>query len=334
MKGRFWVALIIFFIGSWLRFDCYQTKHPDQDELFELSSILGKGSKTVFDNKAFYGDHTSFPGEYLIYALSIHWLGKTPRIDVGRMEVTGMESRDFLKLAVIKIVLWVISFWLLYSVCVSSMSAWGTVLAMAIYGFNFQMVYHAFEARPYSVLPVLAVLNLWLSLRKYKTFGAVLHVITIFFTCIYHAYGPMIAFLPCLFAADKRILFTVPVALGLWAYYASYSTFGMTPNGVQSVVGLFQYFPKQKFFEKLMVNLSGGSLIFYALVPLLAYTLVKGWTRADWTFFGVMVVLPILLIFLVDWKTHYWFHPRQFVWVIPFFAVFCGGQVDKIARGS
>ncbi len=337
LRQYFWVVLIIFFISSWLRFDCYQTKHPDQDELFELSSILGKGAGTVFDNKAFYGDHTSFPGEYILYFVPIKMMGwdvNPPSIDVGRMKVTGVKRADFLKLAAVKVVLWAISFWLLYSVCVSRMGGWGTVLAMAMYGFNFQLVYHAFEARPYSVLPVLAVLNLWLSKRNHTFLGWTLHVCAIFFTCVYHAYGPMIAFLPCFFAADKRIFFTVPAALCLWAYYASYSTFGMTPNGVQSVVGLFQYFPKQKFFENLMVNLSGGSLIFYALVPLLACTLVKGWTKNEWWFFSLLVALPILLIFLVDWKTRYCFHPRQFVWVVPFFVVFCGGQVDKIARAS
>ncbi len=137
MKNYFWLVLVIFLISFFLRFDCYQTKHPDQDELFELSSLLSKDITTVFDNKAFYGDHTSFPGEYLLYALPLRMLGKTPSIDVGRMQVAGMERYDFLKLAVIKIIFWVVSFWLLYAVCVSMMGGWGVILALAIYGFNF-----------------------------------------------------------------------------------------------------------------------------------------------------------------------------------------------------
>lgn len=339
MKNYFWLVLVIFFIGLWLRFGCYQTKHPDQDELFELSSITGKPFKTVFDNKAFYGDHTSFPGEYLIYALPLRLLGKTPTIDVGRMTVDGVGRDYFIKLASVKIILFVVSFWLLYAVCFSMIGVggvsggWGVILAMAIYGFNFQLVYHAFELRPYSVLPVLAILNFWLATRRGGLWVDVCHGFVILFTCIYHAYGPMIAFLP-LFSMrlerNVRILFIVPFALVAWVYYASYNTFGMVPNVVQSQVDTFQYFPKVKFFENLLLNLSGGSLIFYALITLLGFSLVRGFSSDDLFFLGLMVALPILLIFLIDLKTHYWFHSRQFVWVIPFFALFCGRQVSKL----
>ena len=336
MKNYFWPVLIIFVISFWLRFDCYQTKHPDQDELFELSSMLGKPFRTVFDNKAFYGDHTSFPGEYLLYFVPLRVLGLSPSIDVGRMEVTGMERHDFLKLALVKIVLWVISFWLLYAICVSMMGGWGIVLAMAVYGFNFQLVYHAFELRPYSVLPVLAILNFWLA-RRYGGWRLnVCHGFVILFTCIYHAYGPLVAFLPLLYIQKsynlefRRIWFVVIPALVLWAYYASYNTFGMTANKVQSVVDTFQYFPKVKFFENVLLNLSGGSLIFYALVPLLAFSFIRGLSSDDWMFLIALIIVPLALICLIDIKTHYWIHPRQFVWVIPFFAVFCGRQLSKI----
>ncbi|MEK7140317.1 MAG: hypothetical protein AAB815_00875 [Patescibacteria group bacterium] len=332
MKNYFWPVLIIFVISFWLRFDCYQTKHPDQDELFELSSLLSKDITTVFDNKAFYGDHTSFPGEYLLYALPLRMLGKTPSIDVGRMEVTGMERHDFLKMALVKMVLWVVSFWLLYAICVSMMGGWGVVLALAIYGFNFQLVYHAFELRPYSVLPVLVILNFWLATRRGGWRLDVCYGLVILFTCVYHAYGVMIAFLPLFFMNSSRrwwILSVVPFALAAWVYYAVYSHFGLSPNTAQSQVDTFQYFPKVKFFENLLLNLSGGSLIFYMIVPLLAFSFIRGIGSDDLMFLILLIIVPLALICLVDIKTHYWFHPRQFIWVIPFFAVFCGRQVSK-----
>lgn len=333
MKHYFWAVLIIFFIGCWLRFDCYRTKHPDQDELFELQALISKSGSTLFDNKAFYGDHTSFPGEYLAYVLPLRILGKTPSIDVGRMTVTGMGRYDFLKLASGKMVLFIISFWLLYAICSSMMGGWGTVLALAVYGFNFQLVYHAFELRPYSVLPVLAVVNLWFCMRQGSRLVDVAHGAVVLFICIYHAYGPMIAFLPMFLMKDTRpirVFFVIPFALAAWAFYAWYSHFGFSPNASQSQVDTFQYFPKVKFFENLLLNLSGGSLIFYALVPLLAFSFVRGFSSDDWLFLILLVILPLVLIFIVDLKTRYWFHPRQFVWVIPFFAVFCGRQIDKI----
>ncbi len=336
MKYRFWIVLFIFIIGMWLRYDSYVNKHPDQDELFELSSMIGKPFRTVFDNKAFYGDHTSFPGEYLLYALPLWVMGVSPSIDVGRMTVDGVGRDYFIKLAVIKIVLWIVSFWLLYAICVSMMGGWGVILALAIYGFNFQLVYHAFELRPYSVLPVLAVLNLWLATRRGEAWLNICHGFVILFTCVYHAYGVMIAFLPLFFMCSSRrwwILSVVPFALAAWAYYAVYSHFGLSPNTVQSQVDTFQYFSKVKFFENLLLNLSGGSLIFYGLVTLLGFSFIRGLSSEDWLFLILLIVVPLILILLVDLKTHYWFHPRQFIWVIPFFAVFCGRQVDKIKFG-
>ncbi|MEK7111736.1 MAG: hypothetical protein AAB875_00250, partial [Patescibacteria group bacterium] len=72
-------------------------------------------------------------------------------------------------------------------------------------------------------------------------------------------------------------------------------------------------------------------LVFYALVPLLALAMIKG--LIDWKFLAWLVIVPIALICLVDIKTHYWIHARQYIWVIPFFAIFCGKIVDKIKGG-
>ena len=337
MKYRFWVVLFIFIVGMYLRYDNYITKHPDQDELFELHSMWDwdKGSvksiKSIFDNKQFYGDHTSFPGEFILYYLPMKMVLHNPKIDVGNMTVSGVGRYDFLKLASVKVVLFVISFWLLYSICSRTMGGWGTMLAMAIYGFNFQLVYHAFDMRPYSVLPVLAIANLWLCSRRDGVWSRVMHGAVALFTCIYHAYGILIVLVTMVFLGKlRRNIFICLMGLCLWSFYAWYNHFGFSPNKVQAVVDTFQYFPKVKFFENLLLQLSGGSLIFYMLIPLLAFSFIRGIEYFDGLFLIWMIIIPLLAIFLVDLKTHYWFHPRQFTWVIPFFAIFCGRMVHNL----
>ncbi len=160
----------------------------------------------------------------------------------------------------------------------------------------------------------------------------VAHGSVILFTCVYHAYGPMIAFLPLFFYKRPAswFLLTIPAGIALWAFYAWYSHFGLSPNTVQSQVDTFQYFPKVKFFENLLLNLSGGSLIFYMIVPLLAFSFIRGLGSDDLMFLILLIVVPLTLICLIDIKTHYWIHPRQFVWVIPFFAVFCGKKLSRL----
>lgn len=324
MSKYIWLYILIFVIGLWLRVDTFQNKHPDQDELFELVSLKDKQLSSVFDNKAFYGDHTSFPGEFLLYYFPMKMVLHDPAIDVGKMTVTGMERNDFWKLAVPKIALWLLGTTIFF--ILSLEFGFSGLLAFAIWNFNYQLVYHAFEMRPYSVLPVLAVLNYYMCNRRSGIVGDVVHVFLVFFTCIYHAYGPMIAFLP-LFLNDitrNRVFWLACLAgIGLWIFYAVYSNFGFSPNAVQSQVDPFQYMPKQFFFENLLRQLTGGSLIFYATIPLLAWKLFHMNTE-DWWLLGLFVILPIALICLVDIKTHYWIHPRQYIWVIPFFALFLG----------
>ncbi len=322
---KYTLIFLIIFSGLYLRYDSFKTLHPDQDELFELHSLLiVEKEGTFLKRDTFYGDHTSFPGEYLMY----HWALKSMdevKIDVGKMEVEGMTRNDFWKLGSVKITISVLGLLLFAWMCRNNL------IALAVFSWNFQVVYHAFEIRPYSVLPNLAIFNLFLAGKKGLWYF--LSVSLILFTCTYHAYGILIAGLPLLYymIEERKIDWILCGTMFLgglgWMYFASYNTFGITPNSVQSVVDPFQYAPKVKFFENLLVNLTGGSLLFY-LSPLL----LLRWKKLDWLSLGLMIALPLLLIFAVDLKTSYWIHPRQYVWVIPFFAMWYGNELNGLER--
>ena len=58
-------AISLFGIHS--RFELGKFAHPDGDDLFQYHSIQNhKNFSSIFEKDSFYGDHTSFPGEYIL----------------------------------------------------------------------------------------------------------------------------------------------------------------------------------------------------------------------------------------------------------------------------
>ena len=331
----------------WVRYDVYNTKHPDNDELYQLERIeRDLDFKRVFDNKEVYGDHTSFPGEFLFYYLPLKLLNKDITVYMREQRVEGLTRGDVWMLAIPKILITVLGFfgfWLILK------GNWYGVLGYMMYALNPNLVYHAFEMRPYSVLPVLAIFNLLLcsyfceknsiiiksNYRPNLDLSWVSYALLFFFTCIYHAYGILITLSPLIYFSikekkfDLRFLCVIGASMFAWSYYASFNSFGATPNKTQAVVDSFQYFPKTLFFENMIRQLTGGGLIFYCLCPILLIGLFKG---KDLLFLGLLVILPMTLICLVDLKTSYWIHPRQWIWVIPFFIIFCVNKLEDICQ--
>jgi len=191
---------------------------------------------------------------------------------------------------------------------------------------------------PYSVLPELAIFNLLLARYRNKNILIwSLYSILFIFTCTYHAYGILISLLPFMYwqfkdrQLDWKMVFVVLTGGCIWTYYASYNSFGWTPNGVQTQSNAFQYMPKSGFFNNVFKQLTGGGLIMYALCPVLLFRLFN-LSREDWLYLTLLILVPLSLIFLVSLKTNAWILPRYFIWVIPWFAIFCVTQLDYVKR--
>lgn len=331
--------VIIACLGLWLRYDTYNTRHPDNDDLYELQRITIEelDFKRVFDNKQLYGDHTSFPGEFLLYYIPLKLLKKDIQIDMGNLTISGLTKKESWLLNVPKVIITVLGF--LCLVWVWRNNVFG-ILGMMMYAFNFQLIYHALAFRPYGVLPELAIFNFLLCsacFEKGKAWLWVPYSTLFFITCIYHAYGILIAGLPLLYCMIEGrhykhpILPIMPVILvsfSCWVYYASFNTFGWTPNAAQGQVDTFQYMSKTGFFNNLFLQLTGGGLIMYALCPILLFRAFR-FEQEDWLYLGILILLPLTLIFLVSIKSHAWILPRYFIWVIPFFIMFCVAEVEK-----
>lgn len=335
------VLILVILLGCWLRYDTYNRLHPDNDGIYELEQVT-KDLRLVriFDNKTVYGDHTSYPGEFLVYWLPLKLLNKDIKVYMQEQRVEGLTRGDIWWLASPKIIITLLGFIGLFLYFKDNVYG---IVGMMMYAFNNQLVYHAFEMRPYAVLPELAIFNFLLCHLAFKNSKGywILYSLLFFFTCIYHAYGVLIAGLPfiyylfkqapCRDRCFKAFIGVVVASLGAWAYYASFNTFGVTPNANQAVVDPFQYMPVKNFFTNMFSQLTGGGLLMTAIAPVLLIRAFK-MGKSDWLFLGVLVVLPITLICLVDLKTSYWIHPRQYLWVIPFFVIFISKQLEEICR--
>lgn len=331
------LIVIICLFGFSSRLFVFQSQHPDTDELFELRHMQQLKFTDTIKRTTFYGDHTSYPGEFLLHWIPMRILNlfeKPADLSYEDKTIAGIDKRGFWILATPKIILSMLSFYLFWLLCQNFvLGVFGTVIAFMVYAFNSNLIYHSFSLRPYGVLPELAVINLFLASRDKCTLKFVVtHGAVIFLTCVYHAYGILIAFLPILFFQKKRtqnfIWFIIP-ALIFWIYYASYSTFGLTPNKVQSVVDTFQFITKENFLNGILDSLFSGSLLTIAILPFVLWGVCKSPERTTILFIGILVVLPLASIILVDIKTHYWIHPRQYSWIIPALGLWCGMMADR-----
>jgi len=332
------IALAFSAWGLYLRYVTLRNRAFEGDDLYQYNCMAGDFKPFWLFQK--FGDFSSFPGEYVLNYFPVHWFGPNKW-----------------GLAIPHILVTIAGFFLLYALCRRYVQSWvGYAVAFGIFALNTNLVFHSFEFRPYAVLPVLALSSLWLAHRyadqggyksRAEAFWSGLLIVVI---VNYHIYGIALFALPLLYAAVVHflrlrklppVLPILPVsivALGIWAYYASYNHFGAVHNSFQPAMETFLYIPNPMekpvgFLKAVFANLIGFRAGYILLVSLIIAPLTAAGKRAEQLlFFGILVVLPILLILYADIKSQYWFIQRQFIWVMPFFAILLGSQWDTICR--
>lgn len=357
MNSRVILIGLICIFGLSARFFVFQSQHPDTDELFELRNMQALKPTAMLMRTTFYGDHTSYPGEYLIHYIPMRVLGMFDKpADLSYEDGTiGLNKKQFWILAIPKIIISLGSFYLLWLLCgVFLTTTFGYAIVFIMVMMNTHLTYHAFSLRPYGILPELAIINLYLCTRDTSGLRlSMLHGVVIFLTCIYHAYGPLIAILPvmvmelCSDLVQQKVGFSyqvnsanekpkrsenvivfIFVSILVWAYYASHNSFGITPNNHQSIVDSFQFITKENFLNGMLDSLFTGSVLTVACLPFVLSGM-RDAEQVDIIFLILMILLPITLIVLVDIQTKYWIHPRQWCWIVPALAMWCGRMAEK-----
>ncbi len=330
-------AILISLYSIWLRFVRLASRDLWDDEIFQFNNIVGP-LKPFWANVSYIsGDHTTFPGEYVLNYPLVQWFGLNKWA-----------------LAVPHIVITVIGFYFLYRLCSRYFqTTLGHIVAFTLVCFNVNLIFHSFEFRPYAVLPTLALGALYFSdlvVTSYDQFSRIQKIwIALFFIlgAGYHAYGIIIVMLPAIYVIATRregkfreivsqdflkffaIVFFAVVLL--WGWFASNNYFGVSPNKVQqSIVDPFQFIPNPMvnaigFLKGVLGNLIGHKVLYFFLPGMVtAFFLPHRQRSHQFIFFLSLIILPIGLIFLADMMSSYWFVQRQFVWVMPLFAFFLG----------
>lgn len=340
------IAIMVW--GLFLRFNYHAKSGYNVDEMYQLQHVQELNIKDVFKRTTFYGDHTSFPGEFILHYPFLKMSGifeNKAKIETHNLKVDNISTHQLATIIFPKGLIEVAGAVLFVVLCFGSMvNRWAILTAVLLYAFHPNLIRHGLEFRPYGILPELALFNYMAASHfvrnREKGFIKWIYLPLVSFTFVYHAYGILIACLPLIYywIEEKSYkpsitsLIVFGVSLAAWCYYASYSYFGMTPNTVQSKVNPFQYMPLETFAEKSVTLMFGSMLAYVVLAPLVLFSALR--YPGDMLFFCLMIALPIALIMLVDLKTSYWIHPRQWIWTVPFFHLWVGWKIEDLIRGK
>lgn len=225
----------------------------------------------------------------------------------------------------------------------------GYIITFSIFAYNYNLIYHAFEIRPYSVIVTLTMVSFLIC--KYITENQdpppgirVLVCMYIYLVSFFHlwtAYSLFFIYIFHLLASRKdkslrSVLFgnikhygvAVILALPLlWAVLSAPDpSWGSTPD-------TFAFIPKGivPVIKGVIGNLIGPRRFYILLAGLIISFLIPHRQRAKQIiFFIVLLVVPIALLLLICIIHPYWFIQRHFIWTAPLFAFFLGWCWDSI----
>ena len=270
-------------------------------------------------------------------------------------------------LAIPHIVITVVGFYLLYIICKQYFrTLWGYVITFGIVCFNETLIWYTTEIRFYAVFPTLALATLYLSeqlvnegrymsVKKKVGIGA-FFVLTIWF----HMSGVLILVFPLAYAllgnvrdreivnnvrAASKFLFVVfLIALPLWVYAqltamsTSGDIWGKIFSPQLSGANTYEYIANPfvdpiLFLKNVFGNLIGNKKLYFLLLGVFFPFFFNYKDRLKQiSFLIVLVFLPLGVIWLHDVIKSYWFIQRQFIWVMPFFALFLGWSWESCYR--
>ncbi len=265
-------------------------------------------------------------------------------------------------LAIPHIIVTILGFYLLYLICKRYFkTVWGYLITFVVVCFNGILITYATEIRVYAVLPTLALASLYLTQLLVDNYFQISVVkktaIGMFFIMLiwFHAYGIIIFFCTLTFALFNRkdsgpirplikslfkfMLVIFCIAMPLWLYSVFGPRVALGQNKMSPVIflklighkmsvtdyigGLFE--SPVRFMKGVFGSLVGLKKMYFLLLGAIFPFILPFKDRFKLIFFLITCVfIPIALIYILDVIVVYHFVPRQFVWVIPFFALYLG----------
>ncbi len=251
-------------------------------------------------------------------------------------------------LAIPHMIATLIGFWLFYLICRELLkTSVGMIIAFSIFSFNATLINHALEIRPYAVLPVLNLGVFYVTMKllphDFKMSWKRTFWIGLFFilTIWFYMYGVVILFVHAIYflaTLKNKDMFKTAfvqlskfggivllIAMPLWLYsifgeHLTYetrgfeSTFQFITDPTVSVFG---------FLKDVLCNFIGHKYLYVLILGAFFGTILPHSKRMEHIkFFGILILLPFAVILLMDIVGNYWLLQRQFIWLMPFFALY------------
>lgn len=328
------IALICFY-GLFLRAKVFQNRDYNPDETDHFNYAMSAGFEP-FWQRLYYGDELiCFPGYYLT---------TVPFIKIFTYNKWGVAIPHILST--------LLGFWFLFLICQRWFKThWGTLITFFLFATHRELIYHAFELRPYALLPTIGLMSLYflemvISPRFTLSHWTKIWLLLLFIFIInYHSYGILIFGVCSIFLFFResiryswRVVYkrNLPfygllglLALPLWLWYNSGNVYRTDINTFAFIANPLIH--PGVFFREIIGNLVGNRTNYIFLFCLLSQFFYKPIiTREKISYLLILIVLPIELILLADVLSHYWFIQRQFIWVMPYFAIFIGWCWDSM----
>jgi hypothetical protein len=334
------IALFFTLLGLFWRAQKFLERPLYSDELQQIQ--VGMGDLRPFWQRISYGEVANFPGDYLLTYPFIQLFGPDNRWAIATPHIIAT----------------IIGFFLLYLICKKNIkSSLAVTIVFALFCFNHNLIFHAFEIRPYAVLPTLSLATFYYAQQVFsgqarsqiKRFLIGLLFIA---TAAYHAYGIFIVGLVCAYFVCIELsshslkdvfnrLGSLVVCCGILAlivfiwYFSGKNKVSTQEAFLGRNIYTFEYISNPvvaplAFMKSVFGNLVGYKKFYPFLIGVTAAWLLSRQRLQLLGFLLVLVVFPILLILTSDTIKGYWFLQRQFIWVTPLFLFYIGWCWDEV----
>lgn len=327
----FLIVLLLTTVGIQLRAKWRVDHELWKDEIYQISPMGGSFLGTIEHSRT----NLQFPGDYvLIYPF---------------YKLFGENKWG---LAIPHIIITALGFYLLYVLCRKYFKTiWGYLITFTLFTYNYNLIYHAFEIRPYSVMVTLGiaaflVMQYIFEKEKPSLIIRVLISLFIFTSMLFHLFGILmlgVFYIYHLIFSRKgksvKVFFLrhlkyysigLIVAFPAWYWSAAKGGEVGVSFATQEDTFAFIYKGVVPIFKSVFGNLTGPKRFYLLLSGIFINFFIphKGWFK-QLMFLMIVIIMPIGVILLGCIHFHYWFIQRLFIWTIPLFCFFLGWCWDS-----
>jgi len=322
------VVLLFSALALYFRYEAFNRPllGDELQEIYTIQSSLLGGINAARANFQFPGDFILIYPFYKIFGLENQWGLAIPHVGAT-----------------------LLGLYLLYVLCSKYFKTmFGYIVTFAIVTFNANLIFHAFEIRPYSVLVTLSVAAFLVMkyIVEHQTASVRMKYLVALFIllCVtFHFYGMFILFFPYMYhliCSRKQELFKETLFRNVKDYWLAVLLlipflyyFVLAPGTSYMNWNTFLYIDKGviPITKGIVGNLMGYRNFYFLLLGLIISVIIPNKEKfKQVTFFVIAIACPTLLILWLSVANHYWFIQRLFVWVMPWFAFLIGWCWDSI----